>query len=185
VTLLLLRAVRREINMYKLYMDYRHIYVPGIGLDISVNYLMVVDEEDIQTVLELLVRHRYTTDVVRTVTWLEPDAQWFGPPYKTRPPVMYYTDWYSLDEEHRNKVNATDLSPLNPLVFSKTDLEDLIGKPIESLQWEYPCIILDRALNVSLAIPYLDVYAYIGNIRDRVSGGNKRGKAGKTAAATS
>ena len=171
--------------MYRLYMDYRHIYVPGTGLDLSVNYLMVVGEEDIQTVLESLIRHRYTADVVKTVTWLEPDAQWFGPPSKTRPPVMYYTDWYSLDEEHRVKVDATDLSPLNPLVFSKADLENLLGKPIDSLQWEHPCIILDRALNVRLAIPYLDLYAYVGNIRERVHRGNKRGKAGKTTAGTS
>jgi hypothetical protein len=171
--------------MYKLYMDYRHIYVPGIGLDVCVNYLMVMSEEEIQTVLESLVRHRYTADVVKTVTWLEPDAQWFGPPSKTRPPVMYYTDWYSLDEEHRDKVNSTDLSPLNPLVFSKTDLENLLGKPIDSLQWEYPCIVLDRALNVCLAIPYLDLYAHIGNIRERVPRGNRRGKTGKTVAVTS
>jgi len=171
--------------MYRLYMDYRHVYVPGIGLDISVNYLMVVDEEDIQTVLESLVRHRYTSDMVKTVTWLEPDAQWFGPPSKTRPPVMYYVDWYSLDEEHRNRVDATDLSPLNPLVFNRADMENLLGKPVDSLQWEYPCIVLDRALNVSLTIPYLDLYAHIGNIRERVPGGNQRGKVGKTIAVIS
>jgi hypothetical protein len=171
--------------MYRLYTDYRHIYVPGIGLDITVNYLMVVSEEDIQTVLESLARHGYTTDVVKTVTWLEPDAQWFGPPSKTRPPVMYYVDWHSLDEEHRGKVDATDLSPLKPLVLDKADLENLLGKPIDSLQWEYPCIMLDRALNVSLTIPYLDLFAPIGNIRERVPVGNRRNRAGKTIAVTS